>query len=74
MKRGMTYEDLCYGTLVLSGVLMKEALIAYDKGEWTEMRRPQGASDFPTFRNAPEEVLEVVRERLSKQEYGHYVD
>ena len=74
VKRGMTYEDLCYGTLVLSGVLMKEALIAYDKGEWTEMRRPQGASDFPTFRNAPEEVLEVVRERLSKQEYAHYVD
>ena len=35
------------------------------------MRRPQGASDFPTFRNAPEEVLEVVRERLSKQEYVH---
>ena len=74
VKRGMTYEDLCYGTLVLSGVLMKEALIAYDKGEWTEMRRPQGASDFPTFRNAPEEVLEVVREKLSKQQYEHYID
>ncbi|DAC29219.1 MAG TPA: hypothetical protein D7H74_04240 [Candidatus Poseidoniales archaeon] len=74
VKRGMTYEDLCYGTLVLSGVLMKEALIAYDKGEWTEMRRPQGDSDFPTFRNAPEEVLEVVREKLRKQEYVHYID
>ena len=28
------------------------------------MRRPQGASDFATFRNAPEEVLEVVRVKL----------
>ena len=73
VKRGMTYEDLCYGTLVLSGVLMKEALIAYDNGEWAAMRRPQGASEFPTFRNAPEEVLDAVREKLSKEEYAHYV-
>ena len=32
VKRGMKYEDLCYETLVLSGILMKEALIAYDEG------------------------------------------
>jgi hypothetical protein len=70
----MTYEDLCYGTLVLSGVLMKEALIAYDEGAWTEMRHPQGASDFPTFRNAPDEVLDIVREKLRKEGYAHYVD
>ena len=29
VKRGMTYEDLCYETLVLAGVLMKEALMGY---------------------------------------------
>ena len=63
-----------HGTLVLSGVLMKEALIAYDNGEWAVMRSPRGASEFPTFRNAPEEVLGAVREKLSEEEYSHYVD
>ncbi len=72
VKRGMTYEDLCYGTLVLSGVLMKEALIAYDEERWAEIRRPQGESDHPTFRNAPEEVLEVVRQKLMDETYAHY--
>ena len=53
---------------------MKEALVAYDKGEWAEMRRPQGTSDFPTFRNAPEEVLEVVKDKLRDETYAHYVN
>ena len=70
----MTYEDLCYETLVLAGVLMKEALVAYEAGKWSELRHPQGESEHPTFRNAPEEVLEVVREKLSEQTYAHYVD
>tara|TARA_B100000965_G_scaffold83969_2_gene67605 strand:+ start:4548 stop:5330 length:783 start_codon:yes stop_codon:yes gene_type:complete len=74
VKRGMTYEDLCYETLVLSGVLMKEAMIAYVEGRWGEMRRPQGEGSHPTFRNAPEEILEVVYQKLSEQTYAHYVD
>ena len=74
VKRGMTYEDLCFETLVLAGVLMKEALIAYEAGQWNEMRRPQGESEHPTFRNAPEEVLQVVYEKLAEQTYAHYVD
>jgi len=74
VRRGMTYEDLCYETLVLSGVLMKEALMAYDDGRWPDMRQPQGEGVHPTFRNAPEEVLEVVREKLRHQTYAHYVD
>ena len=41
VKRGMTYEDLCYETLVLAGVLMKEALMGYEEGRWDEMRHPQ---------------------------------
>ena len=45
VKRGMTYEDLCYETLVLAGVLMKEALMAYEEGRWHEMRHPQGESE-----------------------------
>ena len=72
VKRGMTYEDLCYGTLVLSGVLMKEALIAYDEEKRAKIRRPQGESHHPTFRNAPEEVLEVVRQKLMDETYAHY--
>ena len=40
VKRGMKYEDLCYETLVLAGILMKEALMAYEEGRWDEMRHP----------------------------------
>ncbi|MEC7720780.1 MAG: formyltransferase family protein [Candidatus Thermoplasmatota archaeon] len=74
VKRGMTYEDLCYETLVLAGILMKEALMAYEAKEWDDMRIPQGESEHPTFRNAPEEVLEVVDQKLRDQTYAHYVD
>ncbi len=72
--RGMTYEDLCYETLVLAGVLMKEALIAYENGDWGKIRRPQGKSEHPTFRNASEEILQVVRQKLRDQTYAHYSD
>ena len=74
VKRGMNYEDLCYETLVLAGILMKEALIAYEEGRWNEMRHPQGESDHPTFRNAPDEILEKVYQILSDETYAHYVD
>ena len=74
VKRGMTYEDLCYETLVLAGVLMKEALLHYVAGEWPSIRRPQGQSEHPTFRNAPDEVLAVVEQKLSEQTYSHSVD
>lgn len=59
---------------MLAGVLMKEALMGYVAGKWDEMRHPQGESDHPTFRNAPEEVLAVVRQKLEEQTYAHYVD
>lgn len=74
VTRGMTYEDLCYETLVLAGVLMKEALMAYTAGRWDEMRHPQGTSEHPTFRNAGPEILEVVDRKLADQTYAHYVD
>jgi len=72
--RGMTYEDLCYETLVLAGVLMKEALIGYDEGRWPEMRRRQGVPEHPTFRNAPPEVLAEVAAKLLAEEYAHYAN
>ena len=74
VKRGMKYEDLCYETLVLAGILMKEALMAYEEGRWSEMRRPQGDSPNPTFRNAPEEVLQDVYQKLEEESYAHYID
>jgi|TARA_B110000263_G_C15215086_1_gene467144 methionyl-tRNA formyltransferase len=74
VKRGMKYEDLCYETLVLAGILMKEALMAYEEGRWDEMRRPQGESPNPTFRNATDEILEVVHQKLAEETYAHYID
>jgi methionyl-tRNA formyltransferase len=74
VRRGMDYADLCHATLVLAGVLMKEALTAFEEGRWNELRRPQGASPWPTFRNAPPEVLAVVHCKLAEQTYAHYVD
>ena len=74
VKRGVTYEDLCYETLVLAGILMKEALIAYDEGRWDELRHPQGESEWPTFRNAPQEILDEVNKKLENETYRHYVD
>ena len=53
---------------------MKEALMAYEEGRWDEMRRPQGESPNPTFRNAPDEILEVVYQKLSEETYAHYVN
>ena len=74
VKRGMKYEDLCYETLVLAGILMKEALMAYEQGRWDEMRKPQGESPHPTFRNASEEILQVVNQKLEEETYAHYID
>ena len=48
--------------------------MAYVEGKWPEMRQPQGESPWPTFRNAPDEILETVYQKLSEQTYAHYVD
>jgi len=74
VRRGMRYEDLCFETLTLAGSLMREALTAYDEGRWPELRRPQGSSSWPTFRNASPEVIEVVRRKLAEETYAHYAD
>mgnify|MGYP003340991231 CR=1 FL=1 len=53
---------------------MKEALVAWTQGKWNEMRYKQGESDWPTFRNASEDVLQVVQQKLEDRTYAHYVD
>ena len=74
VRRGMTYEDVCHGTLVLAGTLMREALDAFVDRRWNELRHAQGSSPWPTFKNAPEEVLAVVRRKLADGSYEHLVD
>lgn len=73
VTRGMTYEDLCHGTLVLAGSLMREALEAYIAERWDTLRTPQGRSAHPTFRNAPQDVIDEVGRKLRDGEYAHYV-
>ncbi len=74
VRRGETYEGLCHGTLVLAGSLMRETLQAYVADEWDSLRQPQGASSHPTFKNAPQQVLDQVREKLRNGSYAHYID
>ncbi|KAJ9461506.1 Methionyl-tRNA formyltransferase [Diplonema papillatum] len=73
VKKGMTYEDLCYYTMCMSGTLMTEAVLKYQAGTITECRVKQGASDNPTFKNAPDEVIEEVRQKLADGTYKHMV-
>jgi methionyl-tRNA formyltransferase len=74
VKRGYTYSDLCYHTQALSGELMAEAVGAWRDGALEGMRRKQGQSENPTFKNAPQEVLDEVGKKLKEQTYKHYVD
>ena len=53
---------------------MAEAVQAYAEGRLDELRRPQGPSPHPTFRNMPDELLEVVRAKLRDGTYGCYAE
>ena len=53
---------------------MKEALMAYEAGHWDQMRHPQAESEHSAFRNAPEDVLQIVYRKLAEEKYAHYVD
>jgi len=75
VKRGYTYNDLCYFTLRLSGTLMTEAVAHYaETGNFDALKQKQGESPNPTFLNASDEVLEEVHRKLKEQTYKHYVD
>jgi len=75
VKRGYTYNDLCYKTLCLSGTLMTEAIAYYSEhGNFAGLRKKQEESPNPTFLNAPDDVLEEVYKKLKEQTYKHYVD
>jgi methionyl-tRNA formyltransferase len=72
VHRGDTYELLCWKTLVAAGTLMAEAVGMWKQGRIT--RTMQGASDLPTFRVPPPEIMEVVRRKLSEGTYGYYAN
>lgn len=74
VHRGDRYEDICYRTLVVAGTLMTEALQAWSSGRLEELRRPQGPSPHPTFKNMPDELLEIVHLKLHREIYAHYAD
>jgi len=75
VKRGYTYNDLCYFTLHMSGTLMTEAVTYYaTHGNFNGLRQKQTDSPYPTFLNAPDEVLEEVNRKLTQQTYKHYAD
>jgi len=74
VHRGDRYEDLCYRTLVMAGTLMTEAVQAHAEGRLATLRRPQRRSPHPTFKNMPDELLVIVRQKLRAQTYAHYVD
>ncbi|MCH2417617.1 MAG: hypothetical protein MK222_02600 [Candidatus Poseidoniia archaeon] len=73
VRRGATYQDLCYATLVEAARLMTEAVAAYADGRLDELRTPQGDSEWPTFRYDAE-IERAAIAKLERGEYGHYVD
>ena len=73
VRRGATYQDLCYATLVEAARLMTEAVAAYADGRLDELRTPQGDSKWPTFRYDAE-IERAAIAKLERREYGHYVD
>ncbi|MCS5525304.1 MAG: hypothetical protein NZ782_02315, partial [Candidatus Poseidoniia archaeon] len=73
VRRGATYQDICYATLVEAAKLMAEAVTAYSKGRLDELRSPQGESEWPTFRYDAE-VEKAAIAKLERGEYGCYAE
>ena len=73
IKRGDTYQDVCYKTLITAATLMKEALESYSKGELNKMRRPQGKSPNPVFRYDSEIEKEAIQ-KMKEERYGQYIE
>jgi methionyl-tRNA formyltransferase len=72
VHRGDTYEKLCWLTLVESGALMTMAINMWKND--SIKRIPQGESKLPTLRVPPDDIMEIVYQKLKEQSYKHYVD
>ena len=73
VRRGDTYHDICYKTLVVASTLMVEAVRAYSEGTLDSKRRLQGNSSNPVFRYDSDVEQEAIR-ILERQTYEHYID
>ncbi len=71
VRRGDTYEKLCWATIGLSATLMTEALRAVAEGALSS--QPQG-NGSPTHKNMSAELVEQVRRKLAEGRYAHYAD
>eukprot|EP00003_Mantamonas_plastica_P022904 TRINITY_DN3984_c0_g1_i3.p1 TRINITY_DN3984_c0_g1~~TRINITY_DN3984_c0_g1_i3.p1 ORF type:complete len:249 (+),score=89.94 TRINITY_DN3984_c0_g1_i3:1315-2061(+) len=75
VQKGDTYEKLCHATIGLSGKLMTNALKQYVEKGGEIVAEPQDESIAgETYRNAPDEVLEVVYKKLAEESYGCYAE
>lgn len=71
VRRGDSYQRLCWATTKLSAELMTEAVRAYADG--TLESRPQAPGGV-TYRNMPDEQVEQVERKLAEGRYLHFVD
>lgn len=71
VRRGDSYERLCWETTRLSARLMAQAVAAYVAGTLkSQAQAPAGT----TYRNMPAEGVERVKRKLSEERYLHFVD
>lgn len=71
VRRGDSYEHLCWATTRLSAELMRDAVAAYAAG--TLESTPQGPGG-ETYRNMPADEVAEVKAKLGAGRYAHYVD
>jgi methionyl-tRNA formyltransferase len=71
VRRGDSYERLCWMSARLSAELMTEAVRAYANG--TLQSHPQAPGGV-TYRNMPADEVEQVKRKLAEGRYAHYVD
>ncbi|MCB9755006.1 MAG: hypothetical protein H6713_34140 [Myxococcales bacterium] len=70
VRRGDTYEQLCYRATALSAALMREALEDFVAGTLTRAPQPPGS---PAHKNMPPEQVEAVKRKLAAGRYRHLV-
>jgi methionyl-tRNA formyltransferase len=74
VKKGDTYEDLCYYTLRMSSTLMAEIVAVYaEHGKFDSIATPQGKSLYPCFECIPDDQLPDVAKKLTDGTYKHMV-
>jgi methionyl-tRNA formyltransferase len=71
VRRGDTYERLCWATARLSAELMRDAVAAYADGSIEST--PQGPGGT-TYRNMPADQVAEVERKLAEGRYLHFVD